>query len=78
MKAISHTTSMLIGMVIFLSLTFFAACHKEDFDGAKASNLTPDSDNGGLTLATGFRGISVTGETGRARHIAVNSRNFFL
>jgi glucose/arabinose dehydrogenase len=73
MKTDSRTSSLLISMVIFLSLSFIVACHKEDLNGGNASNLTPDSDNGGLTLATGFRGISVTGATGRARHIAVNS-----
>ncbi|MET0572191.1 MAG: sorbosone dehydrogenase, partial [Pedobacter agri] len=73
MKTNSLPSSLLVGMMFFLSLSFFTACHKEDFDGAKASNLTPDSDNGGLTLPTGFGGISVSPETGRARHIAINS-----
>ena len=73
MKTNSIASSFLFGMMIFLSLIFFASCDKEDFDGAQISTLTPDTDNGGLTLATGFRGISVVGETGRARHLVVNT-----
>ena len=74
MKTNSLRSSLLTGMMIFLSLSFLVACHKDDLDGGgQTSNLTPDSDNGGLELATGFRGISVIRETGGARHIAINS-----
>ena len=73
MKTNSIASSLLSVMMIFLSLIFFASCDKEDLEGAQISGLTPDTDNGGLTLPTGFGGISVVGETGRARHIAVNS-----
>jgi glucose/arabinose dehydrogenase len=73
MKTNSLISSSLISMMIFLSLLFLASCDKEDLDSGQSSNLTPDSDNGGLELATGFRGISVIGETGGARHIAVNT-----
>src|SRR6188474_2730232 len=72
MKTKSIASSLLIGVVIF-SIIFIGGCHKDDFDGAQISGLIPDTDNGGLTLADGFRGISVAGETGRARHIAVNT-----
>src|SRR5688572_739672 len=74
MKTDSIASSLLISMVIFLSLALLPACDKDDdFRGAEVSGLTPDADDGGLTLATGFRGISVVAETGGARHIAVNS-----
>jgi len=73
MKTKSIASSLLVGMMIFLSIIFFGGCHKEDFDGAQISGLIPDTDNGGLTLADGFRGISVADATGRARHIAVNT-----
>ena len=73
MKTNSLRSSSLISMMVFLSLLFLASCDKEDLNNGQASGLTPDSDNGGLELATGFRGISVIGETGGARHIAVNT-----
>src|SRR5688572_12825675 len=73
MKTNSPISSSLISMMIFISLLFLASCDKEDLDSGQSSNLTPDSDNGVLELATGFRGISVIGETGGARHIAVNT-----
>jgi glucose/arabinose dehydrogenase len=73
MKTKSVASSLFIGMMISLSIIFFGGCHKEDLGGAEISGLTPDTDNGGLTLPDGFRGISVADATGRARHLAVNT-----
>ena len=73
MKTKSIASSLFIGMMISLSIIFFGGCHKEDLGGAEISGLTPDTDNGGLTLPDGFRGISVADATGRARHLAVNT-----
>jgi glucose/arabinose dehydrogenase len=73
MKTKSIASSLFIGMMISLSIIFFGGCHKEDLGGAEISGLTPDTDNGGLTLPDGFRGISVAEATGRARHLAVNT-----
>jgi len=73
MKTKSIASSLFIGMMISLSIIFFGGCHKEDLGGAEISGLTPDTDNGGLTLPDGFRGISVAAATGRARHLAVNT-----
>lgn len=63
-------------MMIFLCLGFFMACNKDDIGGGggNPSNLTPDADNGTLTLAPGFGAITVSAQTGKARHIAVNSK----
>lgn len=41
--------------------------------GGNPSELTPDADNGTLTLPSGFGAITVSEQTGKARHIAVNS-----
>jgi len=60
-------------IVILSSLILFTACKKEDNDPGDPSALTPDSDNGGITLPAGFGGITVKSETGKARHIAVHS-----
>lgn len=38
-------------------------------NGGQTSSLTPDSNNGGLDLPTGFGVITVSTETGAARHI---------
>ena len=65
-------TSVLSGMVLLVSFLFIDGCRKDNVGGNK-SNLNPDADNGGLQLANGFRGISVTSQTGKARHIAVNT-----
>jgi len=61
-------------VVTLLSLYFFTGCKKEDDNGnGTASGLSPDADNGGITLPAGFGGITVKAETGAARHLAVNS-----
>lgn len=51
-------------------LVSVSGCRKNRDGG---SPLVPDTDNGGLTLQNGFGAITVAAETGRARHIAVNS-----
>ncbi len=71
-SALSLSGSLkLSGLLFFLSMAFITACKKED-DG-NPSNLTPDPDNGTLTLPSGFGAITVSAQTGKARHIAVNS-----
>jgi glucose/arabinose dehydrogenase len=62
----------LAGLLTILFLSFIAGC-KKDNNGGNESGLAPDADDGGLELATGFRGIAVASETGSARHIAVNA-----
>jgi glucose/arabinose dehydrogenase len=63
----------MVGMTTLLSFSLFMACNKDDF-GGNPSTLTPDSDNGTLTLPSGFGAITVSAQTGKARHIAVNSK----
>lgn len=60
---------------LLLTLSFFLSCNKDDTNNGSgaASSLTPDDDNGGLKLPSGFGAITVATETGSARHIAVNS-----
>ena len=60
------------GLLLFASIMLTIAC-KKDNDGGNPSNLTPDADNGTLTLADGFGAITVSEQTGKARHIAVNA-----
>lgn len=59
------------GLIILLSIFFLTACEKDET--GSPSGLSPDNDNGGLTLPSGFGGITVKGETGAARHLTVNS-----
>lgn len=76
MKNYSKKLSWLVSLMIFLTFSFLVACDKNNDDngnGGQASSLTPDSDNGGLTLPTGFGAVTVMAETGQARHIAVNT-----
>jgi glucose/arabinose dehydrogenase len=73
MKTKSIASSLLFSMVIFLSIIFIGGCDKDDLDGAEISGLIPDTDNGGLRLPDGFGGIAVADETGRARHLVVNT-----
>ncbi len=64
---------LLYVIAIFLSLSFLTACDKDDTNNnGQVSTLTPDADNGGLTLPSGFGAITVANETGSARHLAVN------
>jgi len=58
--------------VIFLSSSEFNGCDREG-NGGRPSSLTPDGDNGTLTLPAGFGAITVSAQTGKARHIAVNT-----
>ena len=64
----------LVTLMIFLSLGVFVACDKDDISDGNPSSLSPDPDNGTLTLPQGFGAITVSAQTGRARHIAVNAR----
>jgi glucose/arabinose dehydrogenase len=64
----------LASMIALISTGFFVSCNKDELHGGSPSNLTPDSDNGTLTLADGFGAITVKAQTGKARHIAVNSK----
>ncbi|HKO80101.1 MAG TPA: PQQ-dependent sugar dehydrogenase [Chitinophagaceae bacterium] len=77
MKNYSNKASWALSLIlILLTLFFLSACDKDDDvdnSGDQTSSLTPDSDNGGLTLPTGFGGITVSAQTGAARHIAVNT-----
>ena len=59
-------------LALALSLGFFTACDKDDAGGLP-SQLTPDADNGGLTLPGDFGAITVKEQTAPGRHIAVNS-----
>ena len=72
MKVSLFRSSLLISMIL-LSMVFIPSCKKDKVEG-NPSSLTPDADNGTLTLANGFGAITVSAQTGRARHIAVNSR----
>src|SRR5688572_12274166 len=67
----ASSTSTTFSSLIFLLFICIAACEKDD-DG-RSSNLTPDADNGGLTLPDNFGAITVSNSTGKARHIAVNA-----
>lgn len=69
MKTIFKSAHLL---VIISSLYFFTACSKDD-DTGSPSGLTPDVDNGGIKLPNDFGGIAVKAETGKGRHMAVNS-----
>jgi glucose/arabinose dehydrogenase len=62
-----------LASMIMLSFILFTSCRKDDF-GGNPSALTPDSDNGTLVLPSNFGAITVSSQTGRARHIAVNSK----
>ena len=77
MKNYSNRMSWALSLILILiTLFFLSACDKDDDvdnGGGQTSSLTPDSDNGGLDLPTGFGGIAVSAETGPARHIAVNT-----
>lgn len=73
MKLSLLRSSGLLSMMIILCLGVFNACKKDKLDG-NPSTLTPDADNGTLTLADGFGAITVAAQTGRARHLAVNSK----
>lgn len=57
-------------LFIIVSLVSIPACKKNK---SNPSSLTPDADNGGLILQDGFGAITVAAETGKARHLAVNS-----
>ncbi len=72
MKTILSRASTLCAM-FFLCLYFFTACEKDE-GGGNPSNLAPDADNGTLTLPPNFGAITVSAQTGKARHIAVNSK----
>jgi glucose/arabinose dehydrogenase len=72
MKRALSSSLRLLGLLLFGSMILTTAC-KKDNDGGNPSNLTPDADNGTLTLANGFGAITVSEQTGKARHIAVNS-----
>ncbi len=54
--------------LFFISLLIFS-CSPED---EKSTVLSPDPDNGGLTLPEGFSALVVADEIGRGRHIVVN------
>ena len=70
MKKIVSYSSRLSGLMIVFFIILTPACDKDD-DG-NPSKLIPDADNGTLTLPAGFGAITVSNQTGRARHIAVN------
>ena len=72
MKSALSSSLRLFGLVAFVSMILTTACKKDDVDGSP-SNLTPDTDDGTLTLANGFGAVTVSSQTGKARHIAVNS-----
>ena len=63
----------LLGLLLFASMILTTACKKDNDSSGNPSNLTPDADNGTLTLANGFGAITMSAQTGKARHIAVNS-----
>lgn len=66
-------------LLLLLFILFFSACKKDkekddlEVDGIPSS-LIPDVDNGTLKVPGGFGAITVSAATGRARHIAVNSK----
>ena len=57
--------------VLMASVFFLASCEKNDIP--KPSSLTPDENNGTLKLQEGFGAVTVAQQTGKARHIAVNT-----
>ena len=57
-------------LFIIASIASLPSCKKNK---SHPSSLTPDTDNGGITLPNGFGAITVAAQTGKARHIAVNS-----
>jgi glucose/arabinose dehydrogenase len=57
-------------LAVFTLLIAFSCTQKEN---TRSRQLTPDEDNGGLTLPEGFSALVVTEETGRGRHIDVNN-----
>src|SRR5688572_11819743 len=71
MKNALFSSPRLLGSILVISLASLAACKKDD-DG-NPSDLTPDADNGTLTLPSGFGAITVSAQTGKARHLAVHS-----
>ncbi|MEI7585477.1 PQQ-dependent sugar dehydrogenase [Runella sp.] len=52
------------------TLSFISPSDKKSTSGQR---LKPDADNGGITLPQGFSAVTVTEESGKARHIVVNS-----
>ena len=66
-----RATSTKFFPLLFLLFIFISACDKDDDDNG--SRLIPDADNGGLTIPDGFGAITVSSQTGKARHIAVNT-----
>ena len=74
MKTYSKKSHWLINLTLLITLSFFAACDKDDKDhGGNTSSLIPDTDNGGITLPNGFGAITVAAETGLTRHMVVNT-----
>ncbi len=57
-------------LLVFILVLFTLSCTQQD----QSSNqtLSPDDDNGGLTLPEGFAALVVAEETGNGRHIVVN------
>lgn len=81
MKPLQH---LFTGTLLCLCMVSLTACANNASDNVipndttqasngQASNLQPDSDNGGLKLPTGFGAIVVTDGLGKARHLAVNN-----
>jgi glucose/arabinose dehydrogenase len=55
---------------LFLMMAVISCSEKENTTN---NNLTADTDNGGITLPEGFSALVVAEETGRGRHISVNT-----
>lgn len=72
MKTCFFRPPLLASLIILLSTGFFISCDKNDLEG-NPSSLVPDTDNGTLTLPSGFGAITVKAQTGKARHLVVNS-----
>ncbi len=58
--------------VLLLAVVALACGQQEE---STSENLSPDTDNGGLTLPEGFSALVVADELGRGRHITVNDNN---
>ena len=63
----------LLPLCFILVVFSLSSCQKEATEVAGVSDLAPDADNGTLKLKEGFGAVTVANETGKARHIAVNT-----
>lgn len=57
-------------LIVLFLIVFIISCRQQD--KSTSGKLSPDEDNGGLTLPEGFSALVVAEETGRGRHIEVN------